>query len=195
MTWVKLPDDALEDPRVADVPADALLDYLRTLGWSNRWARDGRIPAGITGPSATAWIDAELATSTDDGVELVWLMEYQPKADEIKESKRLAAERQERHRRHMAGDHSKCDPKRCHYLVTRDKTRDKRPLRPDSVPSLPDRGGEERADDDNGLGGPVVAHEMRACVVCHRDFLGEGYDRNGEPICSWKCRDSERTAA
>lgn len=192
MTWVKLPDDALDDPAVTDVPAETIVAYLRALGWSNRWARDGRIPKTRAGSDAERWADSGLAEVHADHVLLVWLLEHQPKADEIKESKRLAAERQERHRRHMAGDHSKCDPKRCHVLVTRDKTRDKRPLRPDSDPSLPEGRGEERADDDNGLGGPVVAlAAMRKCVVCNRDFLGEGYGKGGMAVCSWRCRDGD----
>lgn len=165
MTWVKLPDDALEDPRVADVPPDALVAYLRTLGWSNRWARDGRIPSSSAGDATKAWADAGLVEIHSDHIQLVWLLEYQPKADEIKESKRLAAERQERHRRHMANDHSKCDSKRCLVLLkaakgngteTRDKTRDKRPLRSDSDPSLPEGRGEETGIGDTGSGAPVA---------------------------------------
>lgn len=167
MTWVKLPDDALDDPKVADVAPEDIVAYLRTLGWSNRWARDGLIPRATAGAPAAAWIAAGLAEEADDGICLRWLLEYQPKSDEIERRKRDAADRQERHRRHMAGDHSKCDPKRCHTLlkrepVTRDKTRDKRTLRSDSAPSLPEGRGEERADDDTGNpSGPVVVPNQR----------------------------------
>ncbi len=56
MTWVKLPDDAL-DPTVVDIDDAAIVAYLRALGWSNRWlgmdsslsgqpARPPRIDAG-----------------------------------------------------------------------------------------------------------------------------------------------------
>lgn len=150
MTWVKLPDDALEDPRVFDLPDEEVLAYLRALGWSNRWARDGHVPRQFA-PFADAWIAAGLAEPDGLGVQLVWLLEHQPKADEIAERQRLAVERQARHRRHMAGDHSRCDSKRCLALlrVTRDTTRDKRPSVPSRpVPTRRGEGGEESDEPD-----------------------------------------------
>lgn len=202
MTWVKLPDDALENPKVADVEPTDIVAYLRTLGWSNRWARDGRIPQSIAGSAAESWIAAGLATQLADGsVQLDWLLEHQPKADEIERRKKDAADRQERHRRHMSNDHSKCDAKRCLALlakarangVTRDKTRDKRTLRSDSDPSLPEGRGEERAEPDGIalIGEPPVS---RTCSQCGRDFLGHGYESNPDkPLCSAKCRQASET--
>lgn len=123
MTWVKLPDDALDDPIVAALTADDLLAYLRALAWSNRWARDGAIPRGTAGPSADAWVAAGMAEATDDSVRLVWLIEHQPTADEITARRKVDAERQARRRRHMAGDHSACDPERCRALSSKGKSR------------------------------------------------------------------------
>lgn len=153
MTWVKLPDDALEDPQVADLEAAAVITYLRTLGWSNRWARDGAIPQSVAGEHATAWVDAGLATARPEGVQLVWRMEYQPTSDEIKERRQVDAERQARRRRHMADDHSACDPTRCRVLKSRRDSpvtpavSPRPPTRPDPTPPDPkeERGRSEGA--------------------------------------------------
>lgn len=202
MTWVKLPDDALEDPAVADLSAEALIDYLRTLGWSNRWARNGSIPKGITGASAEAWIDAGLATRTDAGVQLSWLMEHQPTADEIERRKAQDAERQARRRRHNAGDHSKCDPDRCRVLKAasrRDSDRDTARESAPPDPTLPDPthregGGEGSKGDDDGHGGPVVALLRRQCAICDSEFLGLGYELDGQPLCSRRCQERWKAA-
>lgn len=138
MTWVKLSDDALDDPQVVDLPAQVIVDYLRALGWSNRWARDGRVPAAKAGASGPAWVTAGLATELEDGYQLDWLLGDQPTAREIEERRKDDRQRQERRRRHLNKDHSLCDPTRCKVLLSRRDTgrdspsesRDPDPTRP-----------------------------------------------------------------
>jgi hypothetical protein len=202
MTWVKVPDDALEHPRIAALPAEVTLSYLRALATSNRFALDGLLPRT---PDAESWIAADLADRTSEGsVQLRWLMEYQPSADEIIAKQKADAKRQARNRRHKAGDHSMCDPDGCWVLKGvsqrdsgRDTTRESRPSDPTlSDPTRPDGGerkGEERGDAGRATG-PVVALLRRECAMCERDFLGPGYDLEGLPICSRRCQQKREAA-
>lgn len=158
MTWVKLSDTALDEPFLLDLPRGVVLMHLEALSYSNRYGTDGVIHRAAlrkitTEPdpeaAAEALCDAKLWAPIQEGWQLAWLLNDQPTAEEIESWKQRQAERQARHRRHVNGDHSTCDPKRCHVLIavtrdkTRDKTSDKRPSRPDPTRPDPKRGGEE----------------------------------------------------
>jgi hypothetical protein len=124
MVWVRLSDDALEDPRLVGVSDAAIVAYLRLLGRSNRWALDGRLPRASL-PEEIAHELLSIGLVEADGPEhlrLLWQTEYQPTAAEIAERRRKDAgrkgESRDRQRRHNDGDHSKCDPRRCWVLLS-----------------------------------------------------------------------------
>jgi hypothetical protein len=165
MTWVKLTDGALRDPRLTLLPRGSRLLFLELLAWRNEHLlelEDDLIPY-----HALRWLtdepDAEDATvpivvaggMLDEGAgwRLVWFVGEQKTAEEVAAQRAEWKVRQERHRRHVAGDHSKCE--RCWYVKKSRVTSASRvtngtPTRPD--PSRPegerdgqDRGGQAQA--------------------------------------------------
>lgn len=182
MVWVRLPDDAIEDPHLDGVSDAAIVAYLRALGRSNRWALDGRVArATVTLETAREWVDAGLAEDQGETLRLVWLREFQPTADEIRERRRKDAERQDRNRRHRVGDHSRCDPDACRVLLSRrdsprDTSRDSHRDTPREsrhpVPTRPDPSRPRGVEDGEGTG----ADEAEPSLRFHR---GAGGGRAG----------------
>lgn len=131
MTWVKLSDDALDDPRLLALDRGVVLMHLEALAYSNRHNLGGRIPRPALRKltteadpeaAATALVSAGLWTAPDEGVwQLVWLLDDQPTEEEVERTRerwrRAQTATRERRTRHLAGDHSTCDPRRCRVLL------------------------------------------------------------------------------
>jgi len=167
MTWVKLTDGALRDPRLTRLPRGSRLLYLELLAWRNEHLlelEDDLIPY-----HALRWLtdepDAEEATvpivaaggMLDEGTgwRPVWFVDDQPKREEIAAQRAAWQGRQERHRKHVTGDHSKCDAERCWVLKKNGVTGDERvtngtPYRTDPSRPAGERDGESDGQDRGG---------------------------------------------
>jgi len=205
VTWVKLDDNALDDPTFVGLERGVRLLHLEALAWSNRHAAGGRVPAQAAlrftdelglDTAIDALADAGLWEADGDGYRLVWLLDDQPTPEEIEATRTRNRNKQRRHRNHLRGDHAGCDPKWCKAAarnpvtnpVTNPGSNDS-PTRPD--PTLPVGEGEGTRGDDFGPPGPIVAlQRSRACVRCQRDFLGLGYGSGGVALCSSRCLDA-----
>jgi len=170
MTWVKLDDNAPDDPTFVSLPRGVRLLHLEALAWSNRHAAGGRIPISAlfrisdepkTSEAVERLVSAGLWEADPDGWRLVWLLDDQPTPDEIDKARERNRRKQKRHRDHLRGDHSGCDPKWCKAArnpVTDPGSNDS-PSRPD--PPRPVGKGEGTRGDDAGPDGPVVAPNKR----------------------------------
>jgi len=122
MSWLKVDDAAFDDPRFTALPRGARLLHLEALGYSMRHDGSGFIPTGSLSrltdePQPTAAVAALVAAGlwgeTDGGWVVGWLLDDQITPDEIARQRAWNRARQERHRRHVMGDHSTCDPRFC----------------------------------------------------------------------------------
>lgn len=174
MTWVGMPVDIVERLERHGLSRDDRLLYVEGFLYAGQYLTDGTITPRLArisdhpDPNAAAQrlVEAEVWEQVDDGAFIV--VDYftaNLTRDEIARRKEDARLRQERSRRHKAGDHSICV--RGRYCpdgqdsgVTRDVTRDNtRESRPTYLPDLPDlpgkvREGKESAGDDTGRGSP-----------------------------------------
>ena len=122
MTWVKLDDNALDDPAFMRLTRSARLLHLEALAWSNRHSAGGRIPAATLSrvtdepdprQAAGELVEAGLWAMTADGWQLAWLLEDQPTPEETEKQRERNRVKQARHRRHTVGDHSTCTARYC----------------------------------------------------------------------------------
>lgn len=195
----------LEHPDLLALPRGTRLLHLEGYVWSRAQRTDGTIPRHMLAriafdepdPQAAAeqLVTTGLWATTDDGWRIVDFLETQwsretvhrKRSDNKRRYEKWVAE-QDDGKRPTRG---KASGKRVGNAFTNDTDADA-----DSDPD-PEREGEtaKRKSGDAGPRGPVAAlAAMRTCAVCHRDFLGEGYDMEGATVCSWKCRDSKPTA-
>jgi hypothetical protein len=130
MTWTRLPDTFGDDPALLQLPRGLRLLYVEALCWSAKQETDGRLPAYVVAritdePDPLAGmaelVRVDLVQELADGGWLLTRFEdEQISAEEMSVRRNLAAKRQQRRRRHVAGDHSQCDPRYCkHALLTR----------------------------------------------------------------------------
>lgn len=161
MTWTKTPDDWFDRPAVIELSRSARLLDLEGRVWCNKVLTDGAIPrAALRRLTDSDDVDQDLAElvqiglweRTDDGYQIADWTEHQESREVVEQRRGEMRERQDRSRRHRAGDHSTCRPSYCKNApVTRDTSRDERgshtvshgsPTRP--VPTRPlGRGGRE----------------------------------------------------
>lgn len=161
MSWTKLGDEFADDADRLGLTDAAVRTHVDALMWSNRRLLDLRIPKRDLARFAFS-PDAEAAAKDleaagwwlDEGE--TWLLAYHPEwqqtREQVEAQRADMRERQERSRRHRAGDHSMCI--RGRYCpdgavtrsvtrdVTRDNTRESQqpdPTRP--VPKDKGRGG------------------------------------------------------
>ena len=122
MTWVKLDDNAPDDPRALKVSRTARLLHIEALAWSSRHQTDGMVPRSALprvtdepDPEGTVelMVAAGLWDATDDGYRLVWLQDMQPGPEEVARQRAYNRDKQERHRKHVTGDHSTCKAPFC----------------------------------------------------------------------------------
>jgi hypothetical protein len=147
MTWTRLGDDFTDRPDVAGLSDGAFRAHIEALVWCNRLMRDGVIPRSslrriLTSTDVDSLVDelaaAGLWTVDDKTIQLDW-SEQEP-AERVAERRAEWRRRDERRRRHINGDHTMCDAKRCHYLIanpdalTRETTGE---TRRDSHPPVP----------------------------------------------------------
>ena len=146
MTWVKLDDNAPDDPRALKVPRTARLLHIEALAWSSRHQTDGMVPRSALprvtdepNPEGTAelLVAAGLWDATDDGYRLVWLQDMQPGPEEVARQRAYNRDKQERHRKHVTGDHSTCKAPFCKLArnPVSNPVSNRTPSRP--VPSIP----------------------------------------------------------
>ena len=122
MTWVKLDDNAPDDPRFMAVSRSARLLHVEALAWSNRHSAGGIIPAATLSrltddpdPRAAAGelAEAGIWAMTGDGWRIGWLLDDQPTPEEIAKQRERNRVKQARHRKHVNGDHSTCTARYC----------------------------------------------------------------------------------
>ena len=187
----------LEDPDLLALPRGTRLLHIEGYVWSRAQRTDGEIPRHLLAriafdepdPQAAAaqLVDAGLWAVTDGGWRIVDFLDTQWSRATVE---RKRAQNRRRYEEWVAKQDEK-EGKRVGKRVANDTDADA-----DSDPD-PEREGEtaKRNGADAGYGRPVVALASRVCVGCGRDFLGEGYGKDGESVCSWRCRDSKRPAA
>ncbi|WP_087503884.1 MULTISPECIES: hypothetical protein [unclassified Rhodococcus (in: high G+C Gram-positive bacteria)] len=140
--WTKYELKTIRDPRLTKLPRSQRLMYFEALAHANEYGTDGvieysdlRLFTDASKPAmiAQAFVAAGLWSdvSQNDGQKSVrcqskrWrivdFLDEQLSAEEVQTRAKNSAITTERNRRHKAGDHSKCDPKRCWALqnVTR----------------------------------------------------------------------------
>ena len=129
MTWSKFSDTYLDKPEFADVSRSARYLDVEAIIWSNRHLTDGRVPKAMVrriawdSLDADADADALLAAGVwidgGDHYQLDW--SDQETADVVEKRRTDGKARKvkfdDRRKRHNAGDHSDCDPSRCHALL------------------------------------------------------------------------------
>ena len=134
MTWTRLPDDFTDRPEMLEVSRSARLLHVEALVWCNRLLSDGRLPKGALprisdspDPEAdvTELVKAGLwEPDADRGWRIDWT--DQEAADNVRERQAARAQTQKRYRerqaKHVAGDHSMCDPRFCRGAVTGNAT-------------------------------------------------------------------------
>lgn len=149
MTWTKLPDDALDRQPELSVSRSARLLNIEAMLRCNRTLSNGvitrtELPRISDSPDLEADVSELVGAGiwspvTADSWQVDWT--DQEDAAKVRERRKLTADRQRRWRQHASGDHSECDPKRCH--VTRDRTRDatryETPTRTEPFRTGPDR--------------------------------------------------------
>jgi hypothetical protein len=122
MSWLKISDRALADPRFTRASRDARLLHLEALARSMGYEGDGSVPRHAIGHATDAadvealaaeLVGAGLWTATDDGWQVVFMLDDQPSPDEIARQKAYNRAKSARSRRHRVGDHSMCDPAWC----------------------------------------------------------------------------------
>ena len=209
MTWAKVDDRFNDDPRMLALSRGVRLLYVEGLVWSCRHATDGRLPRYVLGKvtdepdaidAAKQLVDAGIWEDTEDGWEIVGFLDEldQTPAAEIAKNKEFNRGRQSRRRRHLAGDHSGCNPKFCDVVraehkagdhhqcqvefcdvtrdVTRDTTRDQR---------LPNRPHPTRREDGGRNGGTRAPKGSRGAPP-EKWWLGDC--PHGDPFGAANCK-------
>lgn len=192
MAWVKLEDTFAEDPRWDGPGADGLALHVAALCYANRNLTDGRIganrvkvlfPVVDLDSTVVALVKAGWWELDPDGIRIADYLDNQPSADTVRAKREESAERQERSRKHRAGEHSMCiEGWYCPQgAVTRDKTRDRHVSHDAPSRTRPDPKGRDEvkartADDTTGLA-PGVAATMR---VASQGFTVTVQDDGGD---------------
>lgn len=174
MTWVGMPVDIVERLERLGLSRDDRLLYVEGFLYAGQYLTDGAVTARLPRLSdhpdvdnaADRLVAAEVWQRLDDGgFTIVDYFTANLARDEIAKRKEDARLRQERSRRHKAGDHSLCIrgrycPEGQAETVTRDVTReDTRESQDTYLPDLPDlpgkvREGKGSAGYDDGRGSP-----------------------------------------
>lgn len=172
MTWAKVSDTFIDDPVLLALPRGVRLLYVEGTVWSCKQETDGQVPAHVVGritdepdPLAAVeqLVDAGLWDRTDDGFVIVGFELQQRSSEELEAARKLNAVRQERHRRHRSGDHSKCNPQYC--KAARDAVSDAVTdgVSNGSLPDLPDLPDLPVPSSSGGTGSSAAACADGAC--------------------------------
>ena len=199
MTWTKLGQDFVEWMECLDAPpvsVNAMWLHTAALVYCNRRGLDGqldrrhlgRVTLRLTPDELDAAVaELEQATVWDvlesgEGWQLDW--SDQEPAAVVQQRRANAAARQARFRRHQAGLHDECDPRRCKAAattkdeavtrdVTDDKTRDVTglrtvPIRTDPFRTDPKDSVRERKPGDGRLcpQGAIIGADGACCAEC-----------------------------
>lgn len=179
--WVKVSAEWFESDEVEDVGADVAMLHLSALAYSARQMTDGRIPrrqlrrlwpVDDLDQAVRVLVDAGWWEAIGDGYAISTWRDHLLSADEVERKRASNRERQERFRRHKAGDHSMCQ--RC-TAVRGNALRNglshgvsnAPPIRSD--PSVPTgrRGGQaggKTADPDNRVASPPFDPDCPDCT-------------------------------
>lgn len=164
MTWTRLSDDFIDRPDLLEVSRSARLLHIEALVYCNRQLLDGRLPArALRRVTDTEAPDADVQELIDVGLWQAydggWLVDWadQEAGADVKRRRRNTLQRQQRHRRHIAGDHQDCNPQRCRGArdAARDQTSD---VTRDTTPSRP--GPARPGPKEPGPGRPRLRHHM-----------------------------------
>lgn len=124
MTWTRINDTFIDDPRLITASRSARLLHVEGLVWANKHTTDGFIPGAalrrLTDSEApTADADQLVASGLWEPVEDGWQIDWadQMGSAEVAANRARNAARQrafrERRQLHADGDHSKCHPYHC----------------------------------------------------------------------------------
>lgn len=124
MSWIKFSDRWYGRDEIEKLPSAAAMLYQSMLAWSSEQMTDGHIPRrvlrrklwhcdGDQDAMVAVLVRGGFCEETDDGWFLPAWEAHNISAEEQKKLQGQAAERQARHRRHVRGDHSTCDPRYC----------------------------------------------------------------------------------
>jgi hypothetical protein len=121
--WVKIPEEWLDSPDLEELPAEVIVLHLSALAYCARHSSNGVLRRGDL---RKLWPALEMDKCIDllERLEwwlptaVGWLIEdwrtFILSADEVDQRREMGRKRQERYRRHLAGDHSMCD--RCSHV-------------------------------------------------------------------------------
>jgi hypothetical protein len=172
VTWTRLSDDYADKPIMLRVSRSARLLDVEALVYCNKHTQDGALDAGalrrITDSpnpegDAAELVAAGIWETTATGWQLDW--SDQEPAEAVEARREEWRRRDERRRHHNAGDHSLCDPKRCHYLLehpdalTRESRRESPPPVPSPTPVPDPPEGEGEGDEGRSADAPDLAAE------------------------------------
>lgn len=127
MTWAKLSDTFNDHPVLLGLPRGVRLLHVEAIVWACKQETDGEIPAGAVArftdephpeQGVELLVDSGMWEPTASGYRIVGFLTEQRSKQEIDASREMAARRQERLRRHRAGDHQLCSVKYCRNAVT-----------------------------------------------------------------------------
>lgn len=129
--WVKTHEDWYGEDRIEQLGSHAAMLHLSALAHSSRYLKDGQIPRSAlrklwpvadVDEAIHRLIDAGLWEATEDGYFIRDWKTHILAADEVEHRRDQDRARQQRKRRHDAGDHSMCD--RCSYVKAHGKGHD-----------------------------------------------------------------------
>lgn len=154
MTWTKLSDTFTDDPVLLRLPRSTRLMHVEALVYCNRLLTDGVITRAALrrctdhdDPEAGArqLLEAGLWREHGDGWVIVDFTRDQPSRADVERNREAGRVRQERLRRHRAGDHSLCLSTACHAVTpgVTDGVGNTTPSRP--VPTRQGRDGTDAA--------------------------------------------------
>ena len=171
--WIKIPDNWIENHKIEELGAEAVMLHLSALSLCSRQGSDGHLPSSALRrlwpctDEDTAVKQLEAAEEwqrNDEGWFLPNWNVHLLAADEVERRREISRTTSERYRRHKAGDHSMCD--RCAAVKAGDASRDtsvttsvtrtrNATTRLDSERSSEERGEVENGADPDGAAAPL----------------------------------------
>jgi hypothetical protein len=129
--WTRIDGNTLRDRSLLQVSRSARYLYIEMLCYSNDQGTDGIIqlseirtltdvarPKPLVDALVSAGVLEMVSKGGTECCRIVGFFDDQLTHEEVLARNKRSAETTERNRRHRAGDHSKCDPKRCHALLS-----------------------------------------------------------------------------
>ena len=123
--WTRYDTNTLREPKLARLSRSDRYLYMEMLAWANDQQTDGFIERAVLRqitdlarplPSVGRMVVSGALKESDNGWIIVGFFDDQLTTEEVAKRHEKSQISTERSRRHKGGDHSKCDPQRCHAL-------------------------------------------------------------------------------